>query len=77
MSVCLGCVSIFTVFCVVGWQSKHVSEGPAVFILICLEEVGSRFLTNYCTFLQNYTASQLRMLQCAFINDIYGTERFV
>jgi len=62
------------VFCVAGWQGNDVSEGPAAFISICLEEVGSSFLTNYFTFLQNCTASQLRRLQCAFINDIYGTE---
>jgi len=71
MSVGRQCVSIFTVFCVAGWQGNDVSEGHAAFISIYLEEVGSSFLTNYCTCLQNCTVSQLRNLQCAFIKDIY------
>jgi len=48
---------------VVGWQSKDVSEGPAALILICVEDGGSSFHINYCTYLQNYTASHLRSLQ--------------
>jgi hypothetical protein len=64
MSVSQQLFSTVTVFCdvmlVVGWQSNDVTERPAVFILIWLEDKGGRFLINYCTYLQNYTASLQR-----------------